>query len=85
MNTLKSEMQRRNELFKGWIDSKTLHRDDEGTWLLVYSDGATIELELDRNEDKGFIVQIGNTLEFFYTRHAAEWYLWDNWSEANHL
>lgn len=85
MNVDRNELTRRQGLFADWVNSKTLQRDDEGTWLLVYSDGATIELELDRNERKGFIVQIGNTLDFFHTRHAAEWHLWDNWSEANHL
>ena len=50
MNVDKNELARRQGLFSDWVNSKTLQRDDEGTWLLVYSDGATIELELDRNE-----------------------------------
>ena len=85
MNVDKTELAKRMKLYRDWADSKTLQRDEEGTWTLVYQDGGTIELELDRTEKKGFIVQIGNTLEFFHTRHAAEWYLWDNWSECNHI
>ena len=85
MNISETELMRRRRLLTEWQSSRTLERDEDGTWHLVYSDGATIELGTDPSEPKGFIVQIGNTYASFYTRHAAEWHLWDNWSECNHL
>ena len=78
------EIRRRKLAFENWCNLTTLDRED-GTWTLTHPDGGTIELlEGDATPHK-YAVRIGNTEEYFRTLQTAQWYLWDNWSEANHF
>jgi hypothetical protein len=74
----------RQRAFEGWQNGRTLERLD-GEWFLSYPDGGEITLNMDKDDPRGFEVIIGNTYHSFLSRNAAEWYLWDNWSECHYL
>lgn len=75
----------RLRLFNQWRNAMFIAFDDEGQLLMNYPDGGEIELVSDPADGRAFGVRIGNQEHWFKTHHAAEWHLWDNWSECNHI